>query len=162
MERAFNRFSAAGAANPDDPLGAAIALYLSTEHREGRMDGCPVAALGSDAARQRADVKASFEAGIREYLEMLGLWVDEAEGKEPGGKAMAILSTMVGAMVLSRAVNDEQLSKQILQAAAKSVMGLSAGAGQKRTAPMTMLSPAESGGPVENRPSETSSPQEEN
>ncbi len=131
MERAFNRFSAAGAANPDDPLGAAVALYLSTEHREERMDGCPVAALGSDAARQRADVKASFEAGIREYLEMLDFWVDEAEDKEPSAKAMAILSTMVGAMVLSRAVNDEHLSKQFLQAAAKSVMESSAGAGQK-------------------------------
>src|SRR5207244_3568024 len=89
----------AAAANPDDPLGAVIAFYLSTEHCEERMDGCPVAALGPDAARQGADVKASFEAGIREYLEMLGRWVDEAEGKEPGGKAMAILSTMVGAMV---------------------------------------------------------------
>jgi hypothetical protein len=44
---------------------------------------------------------------------------------------MAILSTMVGAMVLSRAVNDEQLSKQFLQAAAKSVIGLSAGAAQE-------------------------------
>ena len=132
MEHAFNRFSAAAAANPDDPLGAAIALYLSTEHREERMDGCPVAALGSDAARQGADVKASFEAGIREYLEMLGRCVEEADGKDdPCGKAMAILSTMVGAMVLSRAVNDEHLSKQFLQAAAKSVMGLSAGAAQK-------------------------------
>src|SRR6476646_9765450 len=121
MESAFNRFSAAAAANPDDPLGAAIALYLGTEHREERMDGCPVAALGSDAARQGADVKASFEAGIREYLKMLGLWVDEAEGKEPSGKAMAILSTIVGAMVLSRAVNDEQLSKQFLHAGAQGV-----------------------------------------
>src|SRR3954453_11470619 len=65
MASAFNRLSAAAAANPDDPLGAVIALYLSTEHREERMDGCPVAALGSDAARQGSDVKASFEAGIR-------------------------------------------------------------------------------------------------
>src|SRR5688500_15082179 len=128
MASAFNRLSAAAAANPDDPLRAVNALYLSTEHREERMDGCPVATLGSEAARQGADVKASFEAGIREYLEMLDRWVDEAEGKEPGGKAMAILSTMVGAMVLSRAVNDEQLSKQFLQAAAESVlMGSSAG-----------------------------------
>jgi TetR/AcrR family transcriptional repressor of nem operon len=121
MERAFNRFSAAAAANPDDPLGAATSQYLSTEHREDVMDGCAVAALGSDAARQGADVKASFEAGIREYLEMLGLWAGEAEGKEPGRKAMAILSTMVGAMVLSRAVNDEPLSKQFLQAAREAV-----------------------------------------
>ena len=131
MASATNRWSAAVAAKPEDPLGAVIDFYLSKGHREERMDGCPVVALGSDAARQGAEVKASFEAGIREYLEMLGLWVDEADGKEPGAKAMAILSTMVGAMVLSRAVNDEQLSKQFLQAAAKSVMGLSAGAGQK-------------------------------
>lgn len=121
MERAFNRFSAAAAANPDDPFGAAIATYLSTEHREDLMDGCPVAALGSDAARQGAGVKASFEAGIREYLDMLGRWVDEVEGKEPSGKAMAILSTIVGAMVLSRAVNDGPLSKQFLQAAREAV-----------------------------------------
>jgi len=126
MASAFDRFSAAAAANPDNPLGAAVALYLSTEHREERMDGCPVAALGSDAARQSADVKASFEAGIREYLEMLGLWVGEAEGKEPGGKAMAILSTMVGAMVLSRAVNDPALAGAFLKSAAKQVREVAA------------------------------------
>src|SRR3954466_1477070 len=44
MERAFNRFSAAGAANSDDPLGAAIALYLSMGHRREKMDGCPIVA----------------------------------------------------------------------------------------------------------------------
>src|SRR5690242_15119632 len=131
LESAFSRWAAAVAANPTDPLGAAIAFYLSMEHREEKMDGCPVVALGSDAARQGADVKASFEAGIRKYLELLGSWVGNAGGEEPSGKAMAILSTMVGAVVLSRAVNDEQLSKQFLQAAAKSVMGLSAGAAQK-------------------------------
>src|SRR5438045_4703167 len=127
MASGFNRWSATAAANPDDPFGALIALYLSPELREERMDGCPVVALGSDAARQGADVKASFEAGIREYLELLGRWVGDGDGDEPSGKAMAILSTMVGAVVLSRAVNDERLSKQFLQAAAKGVlMGLSA------------------------------------
>jgi TetR/AcrR family transcriptional repressor of nem operon len=44
---------------------------------------------------------------------------------------MAILSTMVGAVVLARAVNDEQLSQQFLQAAARGVqMELSAGDAQ--------------------------------
>jgi TetR/AcrR family transcriptional repressor of nem operon len=63
---------------------------------------------------------------------MLGSWIGDADGKEPGGKAMAILSTMVGAVVLSRAVNDEQLSKQFLQAAAESVlMGSSASDAQQ-------------------------------
>ena len=128
LESASARWSAAAAANPHDPLGAVIAFYLSMEHRAERMDGCPVVALGADAARQGAEVKASFEAGIREYLEMLGRWLGKADGEEPSGKAMAILSTMVGAVVLSRAVNDERLSKQFLQAAADAVrMELSAG-----------------------------------
>jgi TetR/AcrR family transcriptional repressor of nem operon len=131
LESVSSRWSAAAAANPKDPLSAVVAIFLSTDHREERMDGCPIVALGSDAARQGSDVKASFEAGIREYLELLDRWVGEADGEEPSGKAMAILSTMVGAVVLSRAVNDKRLSKQFLQAAAKSVMGLSAGAAQK-------------------------------
>jgi TetR/AcrR family transcriptional regulator, transcriptional repressor for nem operon len=122
LESAFDRWSAAAAANPKDPLGAVIAFYLSTGHREERKEGCPIVALGSDAARQGSDVKASFEAGIREYLELLGYWVGEADGEEPGPKAMAILSTIVGALLLSRAVNDEHLSKRFLQAAAQSVL----------------------------------------
>ena len=122
LESASRRWSAAAEANPQDPLGAVMAFYLSTAHRAERMDGCPVVALGSDAARQSADVKASFEAGIREYLEMLGSWIGEANDAEPSGKAMSILSTMVGAVLLSRVVNDERLSKRFLQAAAESVL----------------------------------------
>jgi TetR/AcrR family transcriptional regulator, transcriptional repressor for nem operon len=131
LESGCNRWAAAATANPKDPLGAIAAIFLSTEHRDERMDGCPVVALGADAARQGSEVKASFEAGIREYLELLDRWVGEADGEKPSGKAMAILSTMVGAVVLSRAVNDKRLSNQFLEAAAKSVMGLSAGAAKK-------------------------------
>jgi TetR/AcrR family transcriptional regulator, transcriptional repressor for nem operon len=131
LESVSSRWSAAAAANPKDPLSAVVATFLSTDHREERTDGCPIVALGSDAARQGSEVKASFEAGIRKYLELLDRWIGEADGEEPSGKAMAILSTMVGAVLLSRAVNDKRLSKQFLQAAVKSVMGLSAGAAQK-------------------------------
>jgi TetR/AcrR family transcriptional repressor of nem operon len=121
LESASRRWSAAAAANPKNPLGAVIAFYLSTEHREERMDGCPIVALGSDVARQGSDVKASFEAGIKAHLELLARLIGETDGEEPNGKAMAILSTMVGALILSRTVNDERLSKRFLQAAANSV-----------------------------------------
>lgn len=121
FESAGRRWSAAAEANPDNPLGEVLRFYLSMDHREEKMDGCPIVALGSDAARQGSEVKASFESGIRSHLEMLGRWIGEAGGEEPNGKAIAILSTMVGAVVLSRAVNDKQLSKQFLRAAAKGV-----------------------------------------
>ncbi|WP_157019999.1 TetR/AcrR family transcriptional regulator [Mesorhizobium xinjiangense] len=121
MESATHRWSAATAAQPEDPLGAVIAFYLSMDHRGERMDGCPIAALGSDAARQGDDVKASFEAGIKEYLEILGRLIGETDGEELNGKAMAVLSMMVGAMVLSRVVNNPDLAQAFLDAATKQV-----------------------------------------
>jgi TetR/AcrR family transcriptional regulator, transcriptional repressor for nem operon len=121
LESASLRWSTAIAEHPEDPLGAVIAFYLSPEHREERMDGCPVVALGSDAARQGNEVKASFEAGIKAYLEILGRVIAETGGEESSGKAMAILSTMVGALTLSRVVNDPDLARAILDAAVKQV-----------------------------------------
>jgi TetR/AcrR family transcriptional repressor of nem operon len=125
LESATRRWSATAQANPEDPLGAVVAFYLSREHREETGDGCPVVALGADAARQGVDVKTSFEAGIKKYLEMLAAWLGESDGEDSTDKAMAVLSTMVGAMVLSRAVNSKRLSKDLLQAAAKDVLARS-------------------------------------
>ena len=85
------------------------------------MDGCPIVALGSDAARQGSDVKAAFEAGIKAYLEVLGRFIAEADGEASSGKAMGILSTMVGAVTLSRVVNDPDLAQAFLDAAAEQV-----------------------------------------
>ncbi len=121
LESAALRWSAATAAKPEDPLGAVIAFYLSTDHREEKMDGCPVVALGSDAARQGRDVKASFETGVKAYLELLSGLIAGTDGEEINGKAMVILSTMVGAMTLSRIVNDPDLAKAFLDAATEQV-----------------------------------------
>ena len=125
LESATLRWSEAIAATPEDPLGAVIAFYLSMGHRDEKMDGCPVAALGSDAARQSSEVKASFETGIKAYLETLGRLVADEDGRErkgkAKGKAMAILSTMVGAMTLSRVVNDPDLAQAFLDAAVEQV-----------------------------------------
>jgi TetR/AcrR family transcriptional repressor of nem operon len=130
LERARQRWLDAAETRPDNPLAAVVAFYLGMEHRAARMGGCPIVALGSDAARQGMEVKAAFEAGIRDYLEMVGGWMGEADGESSRdasrAKVMAMFATMVGAMVLSRAVNDEQLSEQFLQAAANSVLAASA------------------------------------
>jgi TetR/AcrR family transcriptional repressor of nem operon len=121
LEGASRRWSDAAAKNPDDPLGAVIAFYLSGDHREEKMDGCPIVALGADAARQGSDVKAAFETGITAHLEVLGRFISETGGEASSGKAMAILSTMVGAVTLSRVVNDPDLAQALLDAAVEQV-----------------------------------------
>jgi len=121
LESAFTRWSAATAAKPEDPLGAVIAFYLSMGHREEKMDGCPLVALGADAARQGSEVKASFEAGIKAHLEVLSRMLAETKDSEAKGKAMAVLSLMVGAVTLSRAVNDPELAQAFLDAATQQI-----------------------------------------
>ena len=121
LESASERWSAAIAENPDDPLGAVIAFYLSAGHREEKLDGCPVVALGSDAARQGAGVKAAFEDGIKAYLDILGRLLPKTDGEDSNRKAMVVLSTMVGAMTLSRAVNDPDLAQAFQNAAVEHV-----------------------------------------
>ena len=121
LESASGRWSDAAAQNPDDPLGAVIAFYLSGDHRGEKMDGCPIVALGSDAARQGPDVKAEFEAGIKADLDVLGRFMTRTDDEASRGKAMAILATMVGAVTLSRVVNDPDLAQALLDAAAEQV-----------------------------------------
>ena len=66
-------------------------------------------------------MKASFEAGIREHLSVLNRLISQADSQEKRDKALAILSTMVGALTLSRVVNDPRLAQSFLDVAAESV-----------------------------------------
>ncbi len=128
LEGALERWSAAAASRPDDPLSAVIDFYLSMDHCAERAEGCAVVALGSDAARQGPEVKAVFEAGIKQHLAKLAAWIGADTGGDPDNRAMAILATMVGAVLIARAVNDQDLSRRFLSAAANSVMAQASGA----------------------------------
>ena len=129
MEHATRRWSAVAAARPD-PLEALIELYLSVGHREETSDGCPLAALGSDAARQSEEVRLPFQDGIQAHLQILEESMPAAEGPKTYDKALAMLSLMVGAVTISRILNDEGMSQRFLNAAADEVRRIAASAGK--------------------------------
>ena len=120
MESATARWSAA-AAGSSDPLEAVMEFYLSTDHRGEKAEGCPLVALASDAARQSLEVKRPFEDGVRAHFEVLEELVGGAENPEATCKSMVILSLMVGAVTLSRLIQDESLSQGILRSAGDEV-----------------------------------------
>ncbi|NTF47001.1 TetR/AcrR family transcriptional regulator [Rhizobium rhizogenes] len=126
MESATRRWSTA-AAKSSDPLEAVLEFYLSPDHRGEKADGCPLVALGADAARQSEEVRRPFEDGIRAHFEVLDELMDEAKSSNPSGKAMAILSLMVGAVTLSRLIEEENLSRGVLDAAAREVRRIASG-----------------------------------
>ncbi len=126
LESATRRWSTA-AATSSDPLEAVMEFYLSPGHLGEKADGCPLVALGSDAARQNAEVRRPFEDGIRAHFEVLDELMGGARSSNPSGKAMAILSLMVGAVTLSRIMEDESLSQGILDAVAGEVRRIAHG-----------------------------------
>lgn len=115
----FGRWEKVAARAETDLLDALAEFYLSTEHREARANGCPIAALAADAARAGPDIQAAFHDGIAGHLDMLQRGFDRRSGAAPDNReaALAALSTLVGALVLSRAVGDTALSAEFLAAA---------------------------------------------
>lgn len=122
MEAAIRRWSSA-TATASDPLQAVVDLYLSPEHRGERGEGCPLVALGSDAARQSEEVRRPFHEGVLAHLQVLEELLPGGGDRSDDGsqKAIAILSLMVGAVTLSRIATDEKLAGSILDAAAAAV-----------------------------------------
>jgi TetR/AcrR family transcriptional repressor of nem operon len=106
---------------PDDPLGEIARVYLTARHRDSPGAGCLMAAVGPDIARQSTTVRRAVTEGIRAALDFLSGVVP---GKSKGArrrKAIASYASMVGGMVLARAVNDRALSQEILDAVRSSI-----------------------------------------
>ncbi|MFD7291910.1 TetR/AcrR family transcriptional regulator [Streptomyces sp. NPDC059897] len=87
-----------------------IDTYLSVEHRDNAAGGCPIAALASDIARapDGQEARRSYAEGVADFAGFLG--DDDQDG-------LARLSTLFGALVLSRATKGSELSERILAAA---------------------------------------------
>ncbi|WP_395068050.1 TetR/AcrR family transcriptional regulator [Paraburkholderia silvatlantica] len=106
----------------EDPLAEIVSQYLSRRHRDMPGGGCIFASLGADAARGSPELIRSFEAGIRGYLEILEHAAQTSPVHGPPQDPAVMLSTMVGALVLSRLVADTTLSDRILDTAIGSLL----------------------------------------
>jgi TetR/AcrR family transcriptional regulator, transcriptional repressor for nem operon len=101
-----------------DPLEALAATYLTPKHRDGAGRGCPMAALGSEIARQAPPVRRAFTEELRPFLDYLSRNVQGNSNNLRRQKALATYAGLVGALIVSRAVDDPDLSNEILSAVA--------------------------------------------
>jgi TetR/AcrR family transcriptional repressor of nem operon len=107
-------------------LKRVVAEYLSTAHRDAANGGCPSASLVTDAGRHSGAVQSAYAEGVQGYLAGFAAeFLREAERKgheldpaEAGRRAIRLLSEMVGALMIARAVRhvEPELSDEILQA----------------------------------------------
>ena len=90
--------------------------YLNPE-RVATARCCPLTTLGADVAR-RSSSREAISGALRGMLDALGRCLPGRRRQ----RALAALSTMVGAVVLARLADDPALSEAFLAAAADSVL----------------------------------------
>jgi TetR/AcrR family transcriptional repressor of nem operon len=114
FDETMSHLEAAAAAVPArQRKQAVIDAYLTRKHRDHPEAGCAIAALGSDVSRLDADTRRRFEARVDALIELIA-----GAGGNDAARASAIrtLATMVGGMVLARAVRSEAMSQELLEA----------------------------------------------
>lgn len=101
---------------PSDVAGRAsyFAAYLSEQHRDDPGGGCPIAALAPEIARA-PDTKRVFSSHVRSAIERMTTRFPWPSKKNARRDAILSISAMAGALMISRAVDDDDFSKEILR-----------------------------------------------
>ncbi|CDG83514.1 TetR/AcrR family transcriptional regulator [Janthinobacterium agaricidamnosum] len=101
---------------PEQALANIIDGYLTPEHRDNPGYGCPVAALGPDVARLGSSARPAFTHATRKQFEIMADLMPDGSPEQRRQQAIHTYASMVGAMVLSRSVDDDDFSREILSA----------------------------------------------
>ena len=107
-----------------------IGRYLSRVHRDNPELGCPLAALGSELSRGDEGARQGFERGLRRLVSGLDkLLPVELSNAHTANAAddelfLAVMSMMVGGLMLSRAVGDQDYSDHILRSTRRAAVEL--------------------------------------
>lgn len=100
-------------------LTSMLAAYLSKEHAAGVDVGCPLAALGSETFRQAPEVRRVASRHIREMVDLIARQSSDWGSPAAHERALVTVATMVGALMLSRAVDEPALAEGLRSAALK-------------------------------------------
>jgi TetR/AcrR family transcriptional regulator, transcriptional repressor for nem operon len=106
-------------ARPGEELMALVDAYLADRHLEAPEQGlgCAIATAGSEVPRQHAEVRRAVGRRIKDLIGLVERQFPEWGKQAAHEKAMAIVASLVGALMLARAVDDPQLSRAIRKSA---------------------------------------------
>jgi TetR/AcrR family transcriptional regulator, transcriptional repressor for nem operon len=106
----------AGELPPEERFDAFVQGYLASSHRTDRAHGCALPALGADIARSSPKARRTFGRKFGEMIDMVAQMLPEMSPEQARQAATSALATMMGAIVLARAVGDKNMSDEILAA----------------------------------------------
>ena len=121
LESSLNTLQQVADRSGEQALSAIASAYLSSAHRDGAADGCVLAALGAEAARHGSAVRGAFTRSVLSVVDVLTRLMPGKSKLAKRERAFATYASLVGAMVLARAVDDPELSDEVLRSVLKAV-----------------------------------------
>ena len=103
----------------EQALATMLQAYLSSEHAANAEAGCPLAALGSETARQAPEVRRVTTRHIKAMIDLLARQSPDWGQPAAHERAMLTIAAMVGSLVLARAVDEPALSDSLRETALK-------------------------------------------
>ena len=104
-------------------LDAAIAAYLSAEHRDDPGKGCVSAALLPEIARQPQETRRLFTECFLAQVRAVAAALPP-QTKDPEDVALGLFASLIGTLELARAVKGTALSDRILAAGIEAARAL--------------------------------------
>src|SRR5580698_5421003 len=98
--------------------------YLTEAHRDAPGTGCAMGALLGDISRGSKSARALYTARVKQSLAFSSALLPPGPRSHKRGRALLILSALLGAINLSRAVSDPGFSREILHGVRDALMGL--------------------------------------
>jgi TetR/AcrR family transcriptional repressor of nem operon len=97
-----------------DRFEALIADYLSPRHRDNPKHGCALPALAADVARSSPSERRALASKLEKMIDIFVELLPDEAPQQAREIATGAIATMVGSIVLSRAVGAGKLSDSIL------------------------------------------------
>ncbi|WEZ86230.1 TetR/AcrR family transcriptional regulator (plasmid) [Rhizobium sp. 32-5/1] len=88
--------------------------YLSPAHRAHPEAGCAVAGLAEDISRADDRTRSAYGRQVEQYLELLAGLTPGTDAAGDRRRACLVLSALVGALAMARAIGEGGLSDEIL------------------------------------------------
>lgn len=111
LQRAVEQRLAQEEVSSKQSVARLITHYLSSAHRANPGAGCPLPTISAELG-QRGRPSATTDRFILDRLHMIE---SKLAGKDAAEQSVLLLSSMVGALLLSRSSSDPELSERLLE-----------------------------------------------
>jgi len=92
-----------------------VRSYLAPRHRDNPGNGCPTAGLAAAIRHQTPAAKAAMAEGLRTQIALIEKALPNRGAADTRRAAIGSWAAMVGAVILARAVDDPELSDEVLE-----------------------------------------------